>query len=228
MAHRYESSLTHLFITLWGTLFWTAKCCRHCVELYLLHSNEVMRECTHVRTHSMSICAVCMQCIFFYVVTLQGRHGVEGALTWGNQPVDIGQWGRKPAGLGLLPLSWNEMTLCYLTWFSIKWNSIKKVNDRGNITQTITNKNTWCGSGVHIYTQVRSVRISIWLLRETNWKIGSDAEKAVARHMAWGSGRSWSWQGGGEGWGGGAVRAAETATGNYINHLTEPTPPGCL
>lgn len=28
--------------------------------------------------------------------------------------------------------------------------------------------------------------------------------------------------------GGGAVRAAETATGDYINHLTEPMPPGCL
>lgn len=42
--------------------------------------------------------------------------------------------------------------------------------------------------------------------------------------MARGSGRSWRGEVGDEG----AAGAAETATGDCINHLTEPTPVGCL
>lgn len=45
------------------------------------------------------------------------------------------------------------------------------------------------GSG-HIYAGERSMRVRVWLSSQTNWIIKSDAGKAMARHMAWGSGRS--------------------------------------
>lgn len=67
----------------------------------------------------MKVCTcmlICVACVLlpFNGVTLRGRQGAEGALTWGNQPVEVGQWGRKPAGLGLLPQSWDDLTLCII------------------------------------------------------------------------------------------------------------------
>lgn len=185
--------------------------------------STVMRlwESAHMFVHTACQFVLCVCSAFFLC-------GAIARQRWGRRSPDMGEpasryrsVGQEACRPGAAPikLEWNDtllsnliFNLSYLVWHFrfiwVKWNSIKKVNNSRNITQKITNKNTWCGSGVHIYTQVRSVSISIWLLRETNWKIGSDAEKAVARHMAWGSGRSWSWQGGGEGWGGGGSESS--------------------